>query len=713
MNQNQKTVQQFLLCGIAFLFFFSIYQLQAAEKETTVDKKIPVEKNSIAAVPPNQQFLHYIRQTFDENRKKDVMPKSLPEWKETRKNLYSQLAENIGLSNRKECGLVPTKIGEIKKEGYKIEKIILQTFIGIEMPVLAYVPEGKGPFPAVLCVHGHWPRAKQDPTVQSRCIGLAKLGFFVLAVDAFGAGERGIGKALGEYHGASVAAALFPSGMLLPGLQVFENKRCVDYLQRREDVIPDKIGITGASGGGNQTMYAGAMDERFKAVVPVCSVGTYRAYLGAACCYCELFPGAMSFTEEWALLSMTAPRALLVINATKDAIQFSPGEASKSIKASKNIFRFYGQKKNLKHVVFESKHDYNKEMREAMYGWMTLHLKGEGTGKPIPEPEHETLDPEELRLFPGTKRREDFKTLIQFAKERSKRLVDQKNQELNSSNWLIQKKSLKKALELKLNSRYSRNQFSSLKMEEESENQIKLTVSPERGIQIGAEYQKGKSKKLAILIDLEEKPNEKLSLLSESLSEKGWNILVPELRSTKRYKIKRDRIANAVDHNSTEWALWNGVPLLGQWVTDIRTLIDVAERLHSEPFEEIVLIGSHSGGTVAIASGVMDDRVKRIATLNMLSSFVPNAPFNDDRIGILVPGILKEVGDVSHLCGLFAPGKLYISGGHLAEGKPLNSSLLEKEYSFTRNAYDWSSKSSQIKIEPKWNPEALTGWLEE
>ena len=53
----------------------------------------------------------------------------------------------------------------------------------------------------------------------------------------------------------------------------------------------DRIGITGASGGGNQTMYAGAWDERFKAVVPVCSVGNYQAYLGTGCCLCEVVPG--------------------------------------------------------------------------------------------------------------------------------------------------------------------------------------------------------------------------------------------------------------------------------------------------------------------------------------------------------------------------------------------------------------------------------------
>ena len=78
-------------------------------------------------------------------------------------------------------------------------------------------------------------------------------------------------------------------------------------------------------------MYAGALEERFKAVIPVCSVGNYQAYLGVACCMCELLPGALSFTEEWGVLGLVAPRGLMVLNATQDGIQFSVAEARKSL----------------------------------------------------------------------------------------------------------------------------------------------------------------------------------------------------------------------------------------------------------------------------------------------------------------------------------------------------------------------------------------------
>ena len=152
-------------------------------------------------------------------------------------------------------------------------------------------------------------------------------------------------------------------------------------------------------------------------------VGTYRSYLGAACCVCELVPDAMTYTEEWAILALVAPRALLVQNATRDAFQFSVGEAQQSVAKAQQIFRLHGKAGQIAHSIFESGHDYNRPMREAMYGWMTLHLKGEGQGNPIPEPPVQTEEPEALRCYPGESRPDDFMTLPRFAAQQADRQI--------------------------------------------------------------------------------------------------------------------------------------------------------------------------------------------------------------------------------------------------------------------------------------------------
>ena len=97
------------------------------------------------------------------------------------------------------------------------------------------------------------------------------------------------------------------SGTPLIGLQVYDNRRAVDYLVSRPEVDAAKLAITGASGGGNQSFYAGATDERLAAVIPVCGIGTYDAYLTTACCVCEVNPGGAAYATTGDLLAMVAP----------------------------------------------------------------------------------------------------------------------------------------------------------------------------------------------------------------------------------------------------------------------------------------------------------------------------------------------------------------------------------------------------------------------
>src|SRR5262249_11321498 len=169
----------------------------------------------------------------------------------------------------------PEILGTLARPGYVIERLTFQSRPEVRVTANIYRPasSAKG-LPGVLSVHGHWPWARIDPVVQTRCIGLAKLGYVCLCVDAFGSGGRALSPRAGPYHGGLVGASLWPVGTPLLGLQVYDNLRAVDYLVSREEVDASRLAITGASGGGNQTLYAGATDDRLTAVVPVCGIGT-------------------------------------------------------------------------------------------------------------------------------------------------------------------------------------------------------------------------------------------------------------------------------------------------------------------------------------------------------------------------------------------------------------------------------------------------------
>ncbi len=359
--------------------------------------------------PDGHGYEEFIRSLGADLRAGDVAPADRRAWEVRREGLRGALFAAMGPFPDKPCDLAPKGVGVLQRDGYRIEKILFQSRPDVWVTANAYVPEkATGKLPTVLAVHGHFAWARRDPVVQARCLGLVKLGFFVLALDAFGAGERHPTPGAGAYHGALLGASLWPAGQTLLGMQVYDNRRAVDYLLTRPEVDGARLGVTGASGGGNQTMYAGALDERFQAVVPVCSVGNYQAYLRAACCVCEVLPGALRFTEEGDVLGLVAPRALMVVNATMDSFQFSVAEADKSLERARAIFKLYDAADKVVHPTFESGHGYHQPMREAMYGWMTRWLKGEGDGKPIPEPKHDIEKVEDLACCEEGKRPATF-----------------------------------------------------------------------------------------------------------------------------------------------------------------------------------------------------------------------------------------------------------------------------------------------------------------
>ena len=636
-----------------------------------------------AAEEKPNAFLQFVKKRAAALRAMDRTPATLAEWHTQRAMIRKKLLRAWGGFPKEQCELKPRILGTEIRDGYRVERIIFQTLPGVWMTANAYVPDGPGQRPAVLCVHGHWSGAKQDRTVQARCIGLAKLGFFALAVDALGAGERGIGKALGEYHGEMVAATLWPVGRPLSGLQVYENMRAVDYLLTRKEVDGERLGITGTSGGGNQTMYAGAWDERFKAVVPVCSVGNYQAYLGVACCMCEVVPGALRFTEEWGVLSLTAPRALMVINATQDGIQFSVGEAKKSLALTRPIYVLHGKPKSVKHQPVESKHDYNEPMREAMYGWMTLHLKGEGNGAPIDEPKIETVDPEKLRCFPGQTRPDDWLTIPQFAAREGRRLVKQ----LEQSNWGDDLEEVRHALDVHVLGGTKPRLTQLLKDGPESPTH-RINFSPEPGIRLTATEIHGKEprkKGKVILLSLGGEAKTAENKLALALHQTGHTVVTLSLRATGQHAYARDAIRRAPDHNTAEWSLWLGQPLLGQWVRDLRTLLD---QLGTEP---VTVVGDGPAGVVALCAAALDERIAHTVTVGSLASYISDVPYTNQRLGLMAPNMLREVGDIPQLATLIAPRRLTIAGAVHGSGKALTAAELNANFKFTRRFYEGDS----------------------
>ncbi len=238
------------------------------------------------------------------------LPATKSGWEAHRKKLRSELLQSSGVKINHSLPLDIHETGSIKMNGYTIKKIYFQTRPKVYATADLYVPDGKGIFPAIINMHGHWPNGKAGEMVQPRAHELALNGYVCLNIDAWGAGERTTIHGIDEYHGSNLGASLLNIGESLLGNQLTDNMRGVDLLCSLPYVDKNNIGATGASGGGNQTMWLSALDERIKASMPVVSVGTFQSYIMGSNCVCELMPEGLTYTEESGVLALTAPRSI-------------------------------------------------------------------------------------------------------------------------------------------------------------------------------------------------------------------------------------------------------------------------------------------------------------------------------------------------------------------------------------------------------------------
>src|SRR5690554_4965036 len=168
-----------------------------------------------------------------------------------------------------------------------IEKLYFESRPGYYVTAIFCYPENRTePLPAILFCSGHAAEGFRSTTYQTMIFNYAKKGFAVLAFDPIGQGERiryldesgkpRLGSTIEHSYPGSQS---FLAGISPANFFIWDGIRAVDYLMTREEVDPQRIGITGRSGGGTQTAYIAAMDERIHAAAPECYITTFDKLL--------------------------------------------------------------------------------------------------------------------------------------------------------------------------------------------------------------------------------------------------------------------------------------------------------------------------------------------------------------------------------------------------------------------------------------------------
>lgn len=165
--------------------------------------------------------------------------------------------------------------GRLQTETYTIEKVIFESLPGFYITANLYRPNKPSRYPGILVPAGHTQEGK--PETQILSANLAAKGFVALSYDPIGQGEREqtylpqLGRALsgggGNEH-LELGARSILIGESVARYFIFDAKRAMDYLASRPDVDPDRLAVTGCSGGGAIATYVGVFDPRVKAAAP-------------------------------------------------------------------------------------------------------------------------------------------------------------------------------------------------------------------------------------------------------------------------------------------------------------------------------------------------------------------------------------------------------------------------------------------------------------
>lgn len=308
-------------------------------------------------------------------------PSTAAEWTAEATKLRKHLIEDVYLHGwPPEWVNSPPKFEDLgfipSGEGYRIRKLRYEIVPGFQSTALLYEPAKiTGKMPAILNVSGHYgPLGHSSEWEQKRCINFAKMGIYALNLEWIGQGELFLPQ---DQHW--FAAHLELVGANADGLFYLAAKRGLDYLNQLPNVDHARLGMTGLSGGGWQTMMLSGLDDRISVSVPVAGWSVLKSSLER-----DLEVGCMEYKASDVLVSadadtfvaLHAPRPTLLINNANDLDFPAPLEKPVLYDPLKYFFRLYGLEDNLQWHENDdpADHNYQLDNRLAAYRFFAKHF---------------------------------------------------------------------------------------------------------------------------------------------------------------------------------------------------------------------------------------------------------------------------------------------------------------------------------------------------
>ncbi len=712
-------------CCILLVTMFTGGNAAAQDKFNVIDKWLQFKNAS------NALYHHLAGEALDMLYKRDsavAKINSMDSWKQRQQKVRKIFMDMVGPFPGK-TPLNPQVMKRIKKEGYTIENIIYESQPGYYVTSSLFIPDGiKGKAPAIIYCSGHSDEGYKNGVYQYIMLNLVKKGFIVFAFDPVGQGERlgyydpATGKSTvgGPTHEHSYPGAqAFIAGNALSRHMIWDGIRAVDYLLTRKEVDPGRIGITGRSGGGTQSAYIAAFDDRIYAAAPENYITNFTRLLqsiGPQDAEQNMLYSIARGLDHPDLLEVRAPKPALMITTTRD--MFSIQGAKETAAEVSRIYKAYGKEENFGRVEDDTVHSTTPKNREAMYAFFQKHLRNPGDPADI---NVQTLPEEDLQVTSTGQLATSLKGETAFS-------INRRDAEKTIGNLERSRKNIAAHLPVVIK---SARKLSGYHEPIVFHQPVFAGRYRENGYALEKYFVQGEGDYvIPYLLMVPDDPNGKAVIClnpsgksagaSEGnvqwLVKKGFTVMVPDMIGVGELGPGYFRGDSFFDN--TSYGVWYLSVLTGRSIAAIRAA-DVArlagilkKDVHAG---EVYGIAKKEMAPVLLYAAAFNRSISRVALIDAYSSYrsmVMNNSYKPAFIFSAVPGALKAF-DLPDIAAALAPGRLLIAGITDGNGQLLSAENGEIDLAVIRSAYRYKNADQNLDIEYGDTGSRLRNLLEE
>ena len=262
-------------------------------------------------------------------------------------------------------------------------KLYVRTENNYWSPAYYFVPRNlPNPTPAIVCLHGHsgiYPYIREGTDAERKkcqelsldyAVYLAEHGYITIAPVIRGWNETSAFESQ-RRSCRRVTMDTFLLGMTPMGLRCWDAMRLVDFLQSRQEVDSEQIGVAGLSGGGTLATYLPILDERIKLAMIGGAFGSYRSSIYAIPhCICNCLPHVLQWGEMSDVVALHAPRPVLLVHGIEDHI-FPIDSVREGYDKLSRVYKLLGECQNLDADFFDGPHAWS---HEKTLGFLARHF---------------------------------------------------------------------------------------------------------------------------------------------------------------------------------------------------------------------------------------------------------------------------------------------------------------------------------------------------